>query len=439
MGSKPPFISFSMILSLVSMPFGLANKLTEHEEILGSFYSSEEWRETNYLGLDAYFHLRNQFQWDRLLCTTGTLLPDKRGDDLLHRNKTELQLVAASLKNETVSEQGYGSGSNDLPSASEPWLKTTLAKKSSKCAAAPSEQSCREPASVYETRYCDPAPMYEASCCEEVPACFRLCTMVLAHGGFRFDQLSCTTGVLFPNNYEMFDDQLRAKDLQTYEVGGKALFALGAHWYMRGLYSYGWIFDGRYSDLFLRGKMKGNTQDGMAGIGYLYPINPYCGLGAVGGWAFNEQEPVLEDANEPQFNELRFQSIWNGPWLGLDFFAKSRNFNVTLGYEFHLASWRGSWLLERELANAFSDQRKGGLSFGQVVYADFRFNLGKHWLIEFEFKYQNWSTQGTGYLNSSGDVPFNSSPISGPVPAITFVKEATWESYGGSFNLGYRF
>lgn len=421
MGAKPSLIPFSMILSLVSVPFGLASKLAWNEEVLGSIHSSEERCEINYLGLDAYFQLRSQFGWDRLFCTTGVLFPNKQTGDPLQENKTGLQFLIASL--ETVPEKDPESCSSDL---SDPFV---IAKKINGC------EPCR-----LEGPCCDSSPVLAAPCCEEEPACFRPNAYALAHAGYRRDQLSCTTGILFPNNYEMFDDTLKAQNLQLYEIGGKALFTLGAHWYLRGFYSYGWIFDGRFIDLFLNGKLKGHTQDGMGGIGYCCPVNSWCGLGVVGGWSFNQQEPILKNANVSQFNDLRFQSIWNGPWLGVDFFARGYQWlNVALGYEFHLASWRGSWLLEQELENAFSDQRKGGLSFGQVVYADFRFDLSKRWSIDFEFKYQNWSTQGAGFVNSSGNVPFNSSPISGPVSAITFVKEATWESIGGSFNLGYHY
>ncbi len=280
-------------------------------------------------------------------------------------------------------------------------------------------------------------------CCDEPEEfdCIRLQSYILAHGGYRFDKVQCKTGILFPNNFEMVDDLLTAKNLQIYETGGRALFAFDPHWYIRGFYSYGWIVHGHYSELFLRGKQKGNTQDGLGGLGYLNQINRNCALGVLGGWAFDEQVTKLHDANESPFNGMKFTSIWNGPWLGLDFFAQwSRAFLFNLGYEFHLADWRGSWILQEKnpLPNAFSDERKGGLAFGQVVYGDLNWNFCHFWL-NLAFKYEYFATQSTGTLNSTGSVPFDSAPISGPVSAVTFVKRANWTSYGAALNLGYSF
>lgn len=270
--------------------------------------------------------------------------------------------------------------------------------------------------------------------------CLRLYTYFLVDGGYRFDRITNETGIQFPNNFEMFDYSTIAKNLQVFEVGGKGLIAFDSHWYARGFYYYGWIVDGDFSEPSLKGKQNGNTQDGLGGFGYLAPINQTCSLGFLGGWAFDEQETILREASLNPFNGLKFTSIWNGPWLGLDFYARNRNgFLFNLGYEFHGANWRGSWLLEHHSSLAYSDQRRGGIAFGHVVYADFLWFINCHFLIDLEVKYQNWSLQSVGIVNSSGSVPFSSSPVCGPVCATTFVKEATWESIGVSLNLGYSF
>ena len=271
--------------------------------------------------------------------------------------------------------------------------------------------------------------------------CFRLASYLLGHGGFRYDKVTCETGILFPNNFEMLDDDLTSKNLQIYETGVKALAAFDENWYMKGFYSYGWIVHGHFSDSSVSGKQRGITQDALAGLGYLIKINRFCSGGLIGGWGFDEQQTRLRDAHPSQFDHLEFQSIWNGPWIGFDFYAwRQTSFVLNLGYEFHLANWRGAWLLDQELPNAFSDRRKAGMSFGQVVYLDLKWDLfSPHWRMDLEFKYQNWSTQSTGFLNSTGNAEFGSAPISGPVSAITFIKEAAWTSYGVSLNIGYSF
>jgi len=280
-----------------------------------------------------------------------------------------------------------------------------------------------------------PGPI-EEKCCY-----FPLKSYFLAHGGFRCDKVTCTSGILFPNNFEMLDDTLRAKHLLIYEAGGKALLAFDANWYLKGFYSYGWITSGTFSNPPISGKLGGFTQDALAGLGYLFTINPSCSLGVLGGWGFDEQETRLKNANPSQFGNLEFQSIWNGPWLGLDFFAwKQSRMKVNLGYEFHWTNWSGAWTLEQELPTAFSDCRKAGMSFGQVAYFDLRWDSClSNWRVDLEFKYQNWSTQSSGYLNSRQMAEFGSAPIVGPVSAITFIKEATWVSYGVSLNIGYSF
>jgi hypothetical protein len=277
--------------------------------------------------------------------------------------------------------------------------------------------------------------------CVDREVCFRLKTYFLAHGGFRYDQVTCTNGIMFPNNFEMLDDPLSAKHLQIYETGIKALAVFDANWYLKGFYSYGWIVDGDFLDVSISGSQRGSTQDALAGLGYLFMINRSCSLGILGGWGFDEQETKLKDADPAQFENLKFQSIWNGPWLGLDFFAwRQTSFVLNLGYEFHLVDWDGAWLLDQELSNAFSDRRKGGISFGQVVYFDLKWDFySPHWRADLEFKYQNWATHSSGVMNSTSSRGFDSAPISGPVPAITFVKEAAWSSYGVSLNLGYSF
>lgn len=279
----------------------------------------------------------------------------------------------------------------------------------------------------------------DTTCCQN-SSCLTLNTYLLVHGGARFDRIDCTTGMIFSNNFEMLDDELTARKLRIYETGVKALVAFNDDLYIRGFYSYGWICRGNFSDSVLKGNQQGRTQDGEAGLGYLILINPRCSLGFIGGWGYDEQETHLKNANAPIFNGLKFQSIWNGPWLGFDFFARGNSrFLLNLGYEFHLTNWRGAWLLEREVPEAFSDRRKGGMSFGHVVYSNFSWKFCTHFQAEVEFKYQNWSTQSTGFINSTANAGFDSDPVIGPVAIITFIKEASWTSYGLSLNIGYFF
>ncbi len=306
-------------------------------------------------------------------------------------------------------------------------------------------ESLTSPVQVENTpddAYANPQNAPPTFCCDipEVRGCIRLRSYLFANGGYRFDKVENKTSVLFPNNFEMVNDPLTAKNLQIYQVGARGLFAFDSYWYVKGFYYYGWIVDGDFHDQFARGNLKGNCHDGLGGLGYLIPINRYCSLGYLGGWAYDEQNTVLKDANQNQFNGLKFTSIWNGPWFGLDFYTTyTERFLFNLGYELHLTSWRGSWLLERPLTNAFSDQRKGGFSFGQVVFADFLWYIGCNWALDLELKYQNFSLQSIGFINSSGDAPFSLSEICGPVAATTFVKDATWSSIGVSLNLGYSF
>lgn len=274
--------------------------------------------------------------------------------------------------------------------------------------------------------------------CEPYCPCVEPRSSFEVHGGFRWDKLQNTVGIVVPNNFKMSNDVLVAKNLAIWEIGGIGEIAIDANWFIKGYYYYGWITGGHFSNEEIRGKERGNTKDAQGGIGFVYPLFYRWALAPQVGWAFNQQKTILHDASPPEFEKLRFLSMWNGPWIGIDFIYERNCFTLSGGYEFHLTDWRGSWVLHKALSDAFSDKRKVGTAYGHVIHLNGSWDFAMHWDLNLELKYQNWQTRGIGNLNSKEEALFTSS-LGSAVTLVNFVQKVFWHSWGAALNLGYHF
>lgn len=270
---------------------------------------------------------------------------------------------------------------------------------------------------------------------------------VEAHGGYRSDKFRTVIGTAVPNNFQLLEDILTARHLSIWETGLKAQAALDCHWFLKGYLYHGWITSGKFSNEAIFGTTGGYTNDFLFGIGYQLPLGlqiPFCeewtfGLAPLAGWGYDEQVTRLHHANPSSFEKLKYHSIWNGPWFGFDLDIDTNDcMTFQVGYELHLAEWRGAWKLHHPVPTAFSDSRKGDLSFGQAFYINGTWNYSEDIYVSAEFKYQNWSTRGTGYLDSYNDAPFTST-LSPAVTVVGLIKKNYWYSCGFSLDLGYRF
>jgi hypothetical protein len=214
-------------------------------------------------------------------------------------------------------------------------------------------------------------------------------------GGYREDEIKTNIREFSCPNGFVGTDNLKAKRLTMWQVGGDAKLQL-CNFYARGYGAWGWGDHGRYfeqakNNCYILNTTtatinKYRTRDWTAGLGYSIPLYDWwCNewtFGVVGGWYYDHQSFHIRNPYEDgQFssilNNAEYKMEWHGPWVGADVSFECGNSIFIGGYEYHFGSWTANWLLAGPDVPgvAFSDHRRSNHVCGNVIYADALWNF----------------------------------------------------------------
>ena len=162
------------------------------------------------------------------------------------------------------------------------------------------------------------------------------------------------------------------------------------------------------------------------------------------GYSYHEQNLKITDGFQTipatgPFPGLdsSYDTEWKGPWIGIDLRFKAREikifahrFETYFTYEYHWADYdaEADWNLRDDLAHpkSFKHDTDGN---GYVIGAGFNFVLHQHWALNFNFDYQDWSTD-------DGTIKFF---LADGTTHKQQLNEVNWTSYALSLGLSVRF
>lgn len=269
--------------------------------------------------------------------------------------------------------------------------------------------------------------------------------------GYRTDWISTKIDSFDPEDTLISTDELKAKDLNMYQVGLKARYAL-CGFTVRADGDLGWSDNGEYTEVFgvpggPHSHLKANihnvrVKDFTVGGGYMLSFFNVVAVGPVGGWSDNYQHfkiknPKIDGVFDPVTDGLTYTMQWRGPWIGVDAQFNLCNLSFDAGYEFHWAKWHASWQLKGPdvPGSAFSDRRKSNQAIGNVVYLNGRWNFCHCWNVGFGLKYQDWTVSKGREKPAAGS--FSAVGLSDS--EVDKVKKACWNSFAITFDLGASF
>ena len=278
-------------------------------------------------------------------------------------------------------------------------------------------------------------------------------------GGYRRDDLDWNIAGDINGNNPNILSELTWDDIESYQVKFQGSLVWPRIITLRGSVNYGWIFDGDNQDSDYLGdnrsfefsRSNNSTDDGDvwdASIAVGYPFR--FGQTVIGtviplvGYSHHEQELKITDGYQtiPSLGSFpgldsSYDTQWKGPWIGIDLRFKAREiktfahrFETYFTYEYHWADYdaEANWNLRDDLAHpkSFKHDADGN---GYVIGAGFNFVLHQHWALNFNFDYQDWSTD-----NGTSKVFFADG-----TSAKTRLNEVNWTSYALSLGLSLRF
>lgn len=262
--------------------------------------------------------------------------------------------------------------------------------------------------------------------------------------GYRWDKINNRV-VVFGEGAGVFTSTEAANRVNSYQLGAKAVVAAYCNWIGKASAHYGWLGSGHYDEGGFRGRTRGHTTDASLGVGYNLPVNDCISVVPLVGWSYDRINVRAEHVfvgtlgSEVAVGDIKFHNRFQGPWIGTDIVFKPMPCAwITVGHEFHYASWHGTReLVDGELGalfgttTGFSSTRKHNNMWGQVFTLDGTYALGC-WDVGLNLKYQYWSNAGNGRYKRTR-VPVN--------PAITTqrVIDVDWQSFAVMVHAGYMF
>ena len=284
-------------------------------------------------------------------------------------------------------------------------------------------------------------------------------------GGYRVDDLDWNIAGDINGNNPNIISELTWDDLESYQVkfqGGLVWPNLIA---VRGSLAYGWLFDGRNQDsdylgdnrTFEFSRSNNTTDDDQvwdASLAVGYPFR--FGRTVIGtvtplvGYSHHEQQLNISDGYQTiatagvtppvgPFEGLdsSYETKWRGPWIGIDMHFRAaeiksfaHRFETYLTYEYHWADFEAeaNWNLIDNFAHpkSFSHDTNGR---GFVIGAGINYMLTQHWALNFNFDYQDWSTD-------SGTIKFF---LADGTTHKQQLNEVNWTSYAFMMGLSLRF
>ena len=281
--------------------------------------------------------------------------------------------------------------------------------------------------------------------------------ITLSFLGWRHDSLNTEVERLSSSKKKTQTQRIKALDIDVWSFGFKGRTTLSGllfyeegfwreHFYLKGSAYRGWMKHGTFKDQQpgnrVHSKEKihssihsGRTLDADIGVGFSIPLSWWLSLGPVGGYSFNKQKILLNDhshsSGESSFEKLKYTVKWKGPFAGVDLIMDVFCFRVQGGYEYHFGTWSGLWDLSlrksSHSSSSSSSRQHSPRARGQIGYVDIRFEYTEGFDVGLGIRYQSWKTH-KGEVSRKND-----SKEEGKL------SKATWQSYGVTCDIVYRF
>lgn len=238
-------------------------------------------------------------------------------------------------------------------------------------------------------------------------------TSFTLNSGYRVDDLDWNIAGDTTGSNPNILSELTWRDLKIYQVKADGKVVL--EWfYLRGSIGYGWIFDGENQDSDYAGNNrtfefsrsnnssdKGNVMDASMGAGYQFnPGSGWLKVTPLVGYSHNEQNVTMRNGFQSipstgSFSGLNstYDTKWKGPWAGVDLSIEaSKSLTIFGSFEYHRADYKAeaNWNLRTDFAHPKSFEHDAD-GKGIVLSAGGTYAIDKHWLINANVDFQNWS------------------------------------------------
>ncbi len=277
--------------------------------------------------------------------------------------------------------------------------------------------------------------------------------------GYRVDDLDWNiAGDINGNNPNVLSE-LTWEDVESYQLKFQGSVVWPNIIAFKGYTNYGWIVDGDNQDSDYLGdnrtlefsRSKNSTDDDYvwdASLAIGYPLR--FGRAVVGtitpllGYSYHEQNLNITDGNQilPDLGpfpglDSSYDTEWQGPWIGFDLRFKAKEittfahrFETYFTYEYHWADYtaEADWNLRDDFAHpkSFEHDADGN---GWKIGVGFNLWLHRNWALNFNYDYQDWSTDG------GIDKVF----FSDGSTVKTKLNQVNWTSYALSLGISLRF
>ncbi len=288
---------------------------------------------------------------------------------------------------------------------------------------------------------------------------FRAETELIVSAGYRRDDLDWNIAGDANGNNPNVLSELTWDDLESYQVQFRGSLVIPNIIALRAVADYGWIFDGQNQDSDYLGDNRtfefsrsnnsaddGEVWDASLAIGYPFRTGQtvISTITPLVGYSHHEQNltmtggyQTIPPAGSFPGLDSSYDTEWQGPWVGIDMRFRAgeiRNFaerfETYFSYEYHWADYHAEadWNLRDDFQHpkSFEHDADGN---GWIIRTGFNFALQRHIALNFNFDYQNWST------DDGTDKVFYADGTT----AKTRLNEVNWTSYAVGLGLSVRF
>jgi hypothetical protein len=290
--------------------------------------------------------------------------------------------------------------------------------------------------------------------------------------GYRRDDLDWNIAGDTSGNNPNVLSELTWDDLESYQVKFQGRLVIPNIIALRGSADYGWIFDGENQDSdyagnnrtleFSRSNNSGDDEDVWdvslaVGYPFRWGKSVISTITPLAGYSHHEQNLKMTDGYQtlsvpvvtttfiiipPPVGpfpglDSSYDTKWKGPWLGIDLNFRAAEirsftdrFETYFSYEYHWADYHAeaNWNLRTDLDHPKSFEHDAD-GTGWIISAGFNFMLQRNIGLNFNFDYQNWST------DDGTDKVF----FADGTTAKTRLNEVNWSSYALGMGLTVRF
>ncbi len=245
--------------------------------------------------------------------------------------------------------------------------------------------------------------------------------------------------------------ELTWRDLRIFQLKARVATVLEERTYFRFSGGYGIVDSGHNRDSDYRGdgrtlefsRSENNASDGDvwdASLGAGWQFRPDKGrlrISPLFGYSWHAQNLKMTDGFQVipptgAFSGLdsRYDSLWHGPWVGVDLeLASNARWSWLATAEYHWVKYtgRGNWNLRPDFAHPVSFKHDA-FGTGMILSLGGRYALDGAWTLGISFDYQDWSTSTGNDRTHFSNGSFSDTQFNG----------AAWRSYAGSVTMGYR-